>query len=724
MGNMPVGVLALILLVGSPAPDPPVQCRIDLVWGVHAPGGHVGVTGWAVDTRSGARPPRVTVVVGTSPAVEIERGGPRPDVAKHFDRPDLLLSSFHDAVRIPPTAAGDLALEVVARSADGFSVTCGKRVLRIRPFPPRLAPDPIRSGAKTLLRAWLTVSALALAGALLLPRGVPLRRYLFSPVLGLAVLGLSSEAGGTLGLTPLRSFLLAGLLLLAARPFRARRRQGAPHPRVAVAGSVLLVVGYSIAGVLPMARQGDGVVMGQITDALIECAHADSLLQPERPGNSPGYRAEVARDFDLHFGRPGQSYLLAAMSSAEGVSTERVHSSAMLAGGITLLLTASAVAFAFLPRLFPLFATTFLVMNSVFHTILYTQHLANLLGFSLLLLFVTNVVALLRHVVPRTVAGTSLALAAGWTFYPEFLPAWAAFLAFAVLLLTPAGRRLRALGAFAAVVLLAGVLNPVGLVRAGRWTAGAQAAFRRMSDLPGFGDTHYVPPLSSLIGTEPYRLDAAAALSRARRLAAGTAAAAVGLFALGGFVASGGRRRRLALVFIVPIAAVLAANVLIGFPYGYSRGIVGAVVFGTLAILLLAVPLSGWNGQRRRIGVAAATVVGVTVLALSALSVRHVIRLNSELVPLFDPAFQELPALADALPRDAVVVVDVASWPVRQWIRYMLGRVETTASRPGAGRVGGPVFLLVDLRTTDPSGPVAVSTRSFAAETAPPFPKD
>jgi hypothetical protein len=720
-------IFGLLLFCSEAVAQPnPVECRIDVVSGVFVPGGYATVAGWVVDHRPGAIQPRVYVTMDRNRYVELERGRPRRDVALHFRREDLLLSMFYGSAPLPRTATSPVKVEVVATATDGRIAGCGDRTIDLRPFE-STPPTPLYSGLKVLARAWSTVLLLGVAGVTLLPARSSVLRLLFAPGLGLAILGLASELGRPAHLTPLWSFAIAAVVLLLVSGFRWFRTvpvtsRGLMRFLPAVAFTGL----YSVAGAIPMVSHSDGLIMGGIDDAVRECAVADSLVFSAPAEQHEGYGFALPLELRRQGLRPGSSYLLAALSQPSGVRAFIVHSSAMLAAGIIAVLAAAGVALALLPAVPALAITAVLATHSIFLTVLWGQHLGSLLAVPLFLFLCVGLLKAPRGWGLRPVFLGALSFAAAWTFYPEIQLLWIATLAVAFLIMASIRNLRRSISRVTILLLLSVLLNPLGLARAARASVNVARAVLQggRTEKLFIGDTHYFPPLTVLLGVEPYRLDAAASIQAVRRMVIGGVAVVAVVAAVAGFVAAGRRRRRLVLLLLMPGAAALAINRALGFPYGYSKllPIVAPLVLIALGVLLTPLvsrPASSWPTVRA-LPTYAVGVLLLGILTLSIISSRHVVGLQARLFPTFDPAFAELPALQSSLPPTTIVCADAWAGAQLEWIRYLLDRFTVEHPHPGRITDGRPRVILVDRRTVDvPLANALAVSRHFATLPAP-----
>jgi hypothetical protein len=722
-GPGPAAALAFTVLAFLPSPrasaGPPVspsphgiECRIDGIDGVPARGGYLTVNGWAVDHAHGAPVAKVGLVIDNSGFLELDRGRPRPDVMQALGRADFLLSSFGGAVPLGSIGPGPHLIEIFAFTPEGKKVGCGTQTIVVRDAPQPPEPPAWRIGLGHGTRVLAALLALALAGWPLSAWTARGRRFLTAPLLGFALLAVSSEVGALLGIRPLPSFVAAAgalwVLHGARRVFPHRR--AIPGDTLFAGAAVLLFVA---AGSVPMSVHGPGVVMGAIDDAVRECMKADTILVPPRSGE--GYSTLLPHLMGLKHVRPGGSFLLAAMAQPEGLRTHEVHSAAMLLAGALSVLGTAVLARRFLPGAAAArrAALALVATSSVLYTTLYNQHLGNLTAVPILLLYAVGLCDALGTKSRPPLVVPSLAFAALFTFYPELLPLAGLMAAAAVLLLPARGARGRMLLRAVLVVVLAAAANVPGAVRAirGLGPLRADAASTTAANRLVLGDTTYFPSLAILTGAEPYRLDAAAPMLPARRAAVAGVSLAVGLAALAGWVAASNRLRRTVAFLLIPPAVALSVNMAMSFPYGFSKILPVAVPLWTVSFLLL------WRSAARRAeelvpakAVKTASAAGLGILIfLSVLASRHALARAAFLVPAFDPAYVQLPALLSALPAGTLPRVDQPLVANREWIRYMLRDVAVDAPATPVPAKGRLRVDLLDRRTlvAEPPGVLA-----------------
>ena len=703
----------------APPPRQGIECRIDGIEGVPARGGYLAVNGWAVDHAHGTPVAKVGLVIDNSGFLELDRGRPRPDVMRTLGRADFLLSSFGGAVPLGPISAGPHHVEIFAFAPDGKKVSCGTRTIVVRDVPPPAEPPAWRIGLGHGTRALAALLSLALAGWPLGAWTARGRRLLTAPLLGFALLAVSSELGALLGIRPLPSFLTAAgalWVLHAARRGFPRRRTLAGDAPFAGAAALLFVT----AGAVPMSVHGPGVVMGAIDDAVRECMKADALLVPPRSGE--GYSTLLPHLMGLKYLRPGGSFLLAAMAQPEGLRTHEVHSAAMLLAGALSVLGTAVLAYRLLPGASAARrgAVALVATSSVLYTSLYNQHLGNLTAVPVLLLFAVGLLDALGTAALTPLVVPSLALAALFTFYPELLPLAGLTAAAAALFLPGRGGRKRRLLRVALVLVVAAAANVPGAVRAvrGLGPLKADATSTTPANRLVLGDTTYFPSFAVLTGAEPYRLDAPAPMLPARRAAVAGVSLAVGLGALAGWAAASNRLRRTVAFLLIPAAVAFSVNLATSFPYGFSKILPVAVPVWTVSFVLL------WRSAAVRAekfvpakAVMAVSATGLAVLiVLSVLASRHALSRAVDLVPAFDPAYRELPALLSALPAGVLPRVDQPPGANREWIRYMLRDVAVDTSATPVPAKGRLRVALLDRRTLDAEPPGALArTPRFVA---------
>jgi hypothetical protein len=183
----------------------------------------------------------------------------------------------------------------------------------------------------------------------------------------------------------------------------------------------------------------------------------------------------------------------------------------------------------------------------------------------------------------------------------------------------------------------------------------------------------------------------------------------------------------LVAALLAPVALALWANHRLQFPYGYAKFLLIAVpLWGVaFALFLSAGPAGGRAaafGGRSRLSLAAVLLVFVTLA--STASAFSVLRRASRAVPSYDAAFRSLPALAEAIGRDAVLCIEEPPGARREWMIYFVGTNAVETNPAEVRYPGSRYFLLMDRRRggSGPRGPAVVSTRHFALVRIPDAP--
>ena len=726
--------IALFLALLGPASIAPAAeertCAVNVVNGVLAVGGFVEVTGFAVEP-GGAPVSKVQLTLDRSRSGEVSLAGLRPDVLAHFNRPDFLWSGWSGRISLEKVAPGRHTVEMTAYSHSGEPIPCGAREIQVlaAASPPERPALVIALEMLGRLALFLTgISILGLGPAVATGRGpVSLR----APFLGLAILAIGAEAGAGLGLRPLVSALLPAALslLLLALP-RTRRRWKPRRPAAGTLATLLCAAIFAVVGAAALSSHGEGVVLGDIDDAVRECAVADSMSRygPTPPADAPGYVGGMTREARRAGLRPGGSYLLSAVAQASGVRAHAVHSVATLGAGVLVVLGAGLLGYRALRR-FPRFRwlpSALAAVNSILYATLANQHLGSLLFAALFLGFLFHLLELAQSRSALAVVPVAILAAAAWTDYPEGIATWAVA-GFLILFLGSTARRRRTILRLAAAAVLSAALNPIGLASGLRSLSkiSGQSALATPYAREIVGDTHYFPSLNVVAGTIAYREDAPAPLGRLRSILVPVASLLILAVSLLGWWGLERRERWLVALLVLPVALALAVNLRLHFPYGFAKYLPLAVPLWAVAFSLLALrAASGPRMGARGLAVASLLVVG----ALSLPATRHVVTRILRAVPAYDPGYRALPALAATVDRTAVLFVDE---PVRarlEWMKYFLGdnRVDTYSSEAlkqpnfnaAPDATGGKPrrFLVVDRRKTSgglPATTVAAS-RDFA----------
>jgi hypothetical protein len=154
------------------------------------------------------------------------------------------------------------------------------------------------------------------------------------------------------------------------------------------------------------------------------------------------------------------------------------------------------------------------------------------------------------------------------------------------------------------------------------------------------------------------------------------------------------------------------------FPYGYSKGLPHIVPLWSVALAVLAARASsrrsgGW--QRVLPAVAVSLVVVVSILGSI-----DVVGRALRTVPGYDPAFRTLPALANGLDQNAVIVVPEPLDFRREWIAYFLGEYRVVRTREELGspptNLEQAIYDLIDRRSDQPiPGSSLVRSNAFFA---------
>jgi hypothetical protein len=724
-------VAALSLVSAAVTAEPESVCAVNRVDGVLAVGGFVEVTGFAFEP-GGAPVSKIQLTLDGSARVgEASLAGLRPDVLAHFNRPDYLWSGWSGRISLEKVSPGRHTVETTAYTHSGDAIPCGTREIQVIASATPPERSTLRIALEMLLRLFLFLGAVALLG--LLPAvatgGGP--TSLRAPFLGLALFGIAAEAGSRAGARPLASALVAaGLSLLLLFLPRVRRRLRPRRPAPGTPATLLCAVVFAAVGAAALSSHGEGVVLGDIDDAIRECAVADSLNRygPTVPSDAVGYIGEMtrsARDAGL---RPGGSYLLSALSGAFHSRAHAVHSVAMLGSGVLVILGAGLLGSRVLRRhprwrwLPPALGA----LNSTLYATLANQHLGSLLFAALFLGFLFHLLALLRSRSPFAVVPAALLVAAAWTYYPEGIATWGLAGVLSLFVPVSRSRRSRTWWRLVGVAILSAALNPVGLVQGVRSLTkiSGQAALSSPYAREIVGDTHYFPSLNVVAGIAAYREDAPAPTGRLRRFLVPLAGLLILVTCWAGWRTLGRGDRRLMGVLVLPVALALYANLRLNFPYGFAKYLplavpIWAVVFSRLA--------SGAAEDRRQIlGVGARTFAAVSLLLVGALTlpaVRHVVSRIVRTVPSYDPAYRALPALAATVGKAAVLFVDEPIRARLEWMKYFLGenrvasysreavKPTTTALLTPTG--GSGEFLLVDRRKGGTGSGIVAASRDF-----------
>jgi len=724
------GLLALVgqAAIASAAEDR--SCAVNVVNGVLAVGGFVEVTGFAVEP-GGAPVSKVQLTLDRSRSGEVSLAGLRPDVLAHFNRPDFLWSGWSGRISLEKVTPGRHTVEMTAYSHSGEAIPCGTREIQVL-----AAASPPERPARVIALEMLGRLALFLAGISVLGLGPAVATgrgpmSLRAPFLGLAIFAIAAEAGAGLGLRPLVSALFPAAVSVLLLALPGTRRRWKPRRPAAGTLATLVCAGlFAVVGTVVLSSHGEGVVLGDIDDAVRECSMADSMNRygPTAPADAPGYVGGMMREARRAGLRPGGSYLLSALAQASGVRAHAVHSVAALGAGVLVVLGAGLLAYRALRR-FPRFRwlpAALAAVNSILYATLANQHLGSLLFAALFLGFAFHLLELARSRSALAVVPVAILAAAAWTDYPEGIATWAVA-GFLLLFIGATARRRRTILRLAAAAVLSAALNPIGLANGVRSLSkiSGQSALATPYAREIVGDTHYFPSLTVVAGTIAYREDAPAPLGRVRSILVPIGSLLIVAVSLLGWWKLPRREKWLVALLVLPVAISLAVNLRLHFPYGYAKYLPLAVPLWAVAFSLLALRVAAGPGMATH-GLAVLSLLLVAVLSLPA--ARHVVTRILRTVPAYDPGYRALPALAATVDRTAILSVDE---PVRarlEWMKYFLGdnRVDTyssealkqpTLTAAPATTDGKPRrFLVVDRRKTSgglPGATVAAS-RDFA----------
>lgn len=697
------------------------QCAINAVYGTFATGGRLAATGFAFDSEGGAPVRKVALYLDGSVPGEVSLRGLRPDVRTHFGREDYLWSGWNGTLSLEGVKPGSHTVTLVATSDSGKAIPCGEQAIQVVDAPTLPDRPPLRIAGEIVLRTLLFLAWAALVGWA--PAVVfRVRPWLAAPFLGLSFFGVFAEMGAALHVRPFHSalgltfFSLVALIVVSrSRGFRFRP----PVPEILVI--VAFVALFAVCAVLPLARHGEGAVLGDIDDASRECVAAASISRYgwNVPPDVQGYLSSMRYQIEVLNWRRGGIYLLSALADAFRVPAHAIFSVAMLASGCLIVwgsgLLAREIAVKRPKRWWLAPALAF--VNSTILGALFGQHLGTLLAAVLLLAFLAFLLRLARRGDSRSLAATAILVAAAITFYPEALPLWgmSALLAVAA---SRGIRRRRAVHRIVLAFILGALINPVGFVRFVRYAQAESRRFSTSTERTMTGDTHYYPSPAVIWGIQAYREDAPAPMGSIRRVLVPLGALVILLAALLGWRRLSHGEKAAMLVLLVPMAVALLGNALLRFPYGYSKFLpmgsaIWSVAFAVLVSRALEEPLVGAASAARK-AVAGTALTLAFLLALP--SARHVWSRAMRAVPGYDPDYRVLPALAGAVGRGAVIIVDEPLVASRAWMSYFFGENavfdSASAAPPGASRR----YRLFD-RRKDPRGvigPGSVSSRPFA----------
>jgi hypothetical protein len=651
---------------------------------------------------------------------EATLGGIRRDVLQHFARPDFLWSGWNAEISLRGARPGRHRIEMVAVSQVGKRIVCGSRDFEVVPVGEPSGRPAWKIGAEILGRTALTLLWLGLVGW---APSIGFRvAYPFSaPLCGLALFAVFADLGAFFHVRPSRSAVVLTLLSLVALAVFFGRRSRIRRPSRATLVLAAVIAGFAMIGVIPLASQGEGAVLGDIDDASRECVVADSIsLYGWRiPPDVSGYFAAMRQQIELGDVRPGSIFLLSALADAYGVRAHAVHSVAMLTAGSLVVASSGLLAWLLLSRRsgFWWLAPSLVAVNTTVLANLYAQHLGSLLAASLLVSFLAFALRLAAAGGWGRIAAVAVVVAAGFVLYPEALPATA----LAGLLTLGAARRRgrrRASSRLILASIIAIAIDPVGFSRFVRYGTAQVNSLSNSYDRMMTGDTHYFPSPAVIWGLEAYREDARAPIGTLRARLVPLASIAILVSVAIGWRRRTGREKAIVTALLGPVVVALLANLHLDFPYGFAKflpaaGALWSVVFVFL-VLLAAEPRPG--GAKPAPGGLFAAATLALVFILAAPSVRHVIRRAVRSVPAYDPAYRSLGALGAAVERSSVIVVDEPAIASREWIRYFLGANAVLDASTPIPDDGARTYRLVDRRKEPaiPSGAPAIAAGTYA----------
>lgn len=698
------------------------QCAINAVYGTFATGGRLAATGFAFDSEGGAPVQKVALYLDGSVPGEVSLRGFRPDVRTHFGREDYLWSGWNGTLSLEGVKPGSHTVTLVATSESGKAIPCGEQAIQVVEAPTLPDRPPLRIAGEIVLRTLLLLAWAALVGwapAVLFG----FRPWLAAPLLGLSFFGVFAELGATLHIRPFHSALGLTFFSLVALVVVSRSRRSRFRPPVP---EILLIVAFvalfAVCAVLPLARHGEGAVLGDIDDASRECVVAESISRYgwNVPPDVKGYLSAMRHQIEILNWRRGSFYLLSALADAFRVPAHAVFSVAMLASGCLIVWGSGLLAREITlkrPKRWWL-APALALVNSTILGVLFGQHLGTLLAAVLLLGFLAFLLRLARRADNRSLAATAFLVAAAITFYPEALPLWGIAALLAVGASRGGMRRRRAVPRIVLAFVLGALINPVGFVRFVRYAQAESRRFSTSTERTMTGDTHYYPSPAVLWGIQAYREDAPAPMGSVRRALVPVGGVIILLAALLGWRRLSPGEKAAILVLLVPVAVALLGNALLRFPYGYSKFLpmgsaIWSVAFAVLVSRALEEPVVGAASAARK-------AVAGTALALAFLlalpSARHVWNRAMRAVPAYDPDYRVLPALAGAVGRGAVIIVDEPLVASRAWMSYFFGENVVFESASAAPATASRIYRLFD-RRKDPGrviGPGSASSRAFA----------
>ena len=722
--RFPLGLALLIFLplaaAGEVSPDAKkTECVTDRIEAVPAKGGYAVLIGWAADPVEG-RVSKMEIVSEGGLLSEVTRWGEwRPDVMAHFKRPDYLWSGWTATISLAGASPRAYSVEVFAVSRKGVRTSCGRQQLVVRdaPAPPRRSPWSI--GLEILWRTAALIAWLALVGwaasRFFCLRPIPLS----APIVGLALFAVGSEAGAAIHVRPFHSAVAVTILAIVALLVLLKSGTRRLLPSRAAAGALGAAAIFVFVSIVPLASHGEGAVLGDIDDGVRQCAVADSIAQFgwHIPTGMRGYLVGIREGWDSKHIRRGDVYLLSALASASRERAHAVHSVAMLGSGCLVVLGTGLLAFRVLrsARRTRWIPPVLVALNSTLIATLYGQHLGNLLGAALFLLFLYSAFVLVRSRRSDAFVPVALCLAAGSSLYPEVLPAWGVAAGLSLLSVRGFRRQRRGAARLLLALVVAAAMNPIAVREVVRsWAVFAAepmmaSGYSRMV----VGDTHYFPSLNVVTGLTAYRIDAPAPVGAVRSLLVPVAAFLIIVVSVLGWRYLSTRRRWLVMALLAPVALALWTNYRLEFPYGFAKFLTLAVPVWAVSFGLFASRVLGRapRGSPARV-LAAGTIALVLLLEIPA--ARHVVRLASRAVMSYDPAFRSLPALARVAGRRAVFRFDDYPIAGEHWVFYFLGENAVDFDSKTDRFPGEPYFRIVDRRRTlePPAGAIA-STRDF-----------
>jgi hypothetical protein len=724
-GRIAIGLVAGLGFLGAAAGATTAEeqaCAVNRVDGVLAVGGFVEVTGFAFES-SGAPVLKIQLTLDHSRLGETSVAGLRPDVLAHFKRPDYLWSGWSGRISLEKVKPGRHTVEMTAYTHTGEPIPCGVREIQVLAVQGPPERPTARIAVEMLWRVLLFLGCLTLVGLLpaLATGGGPVG--LRAPFLGLALFGIAAEVGSRAGLRPLSSALVPvalSVLLLGVPRVRRRFKLRAPAPgTLATLGCAVV---FAAVGAVTLSSRGEGVVLGDIDDAIRECAVADSINMYgwTIPPDAMGYVGGMTREARRAGLRPGGSYLLSGLAQAFHTRAHAVHSVAMLGAGVLVVCGAGLLAHRVLRR-YPRLRwvpAALAAVNSTLYATLANQHLGSLLFAALFVGFLFHLLAVVRSRSPFAVVPVAILLAAAWSYYPEGIATWGVAGLLSLFLARSRPRRQRTWLRLVGAVFLSVALNPIGVVH------GIQS-LSKFSGLEALstpyarevvGDTHYFPSLNVVTGLIAYREDAPAPTGKLRSLVIPVASLLILVTCWFGWRALPRADRWVVAILLFPAALALYVNLRLNFPYGFAKYLPLSVPIWSVAFSRLA--FGAAETPRRVLGIEGRRFVVVSLLVVGGLSLppaRHVLRRIVRTVPSYDPAFRALSALAATVGGNSVLVVDEPNRARLEWMRYFVAE-NPVEPEDHAGADSRRRWRVVDRRREGggmPQGTVA-SSRDFA----------